>query len=315
MNSRRLISLILPVYQEEEGIIEFHQELRLQTDMLKEFEFEFVYVNDGSTDTSGKLLKKLAKDDCRITVINFSRNFGHQIAVTCGLDHSRGDAVISMDTDLQHPPQVIPELISKWQEGYDIVYTVRKGVGETGLVKRITAKFFYKLINLLTRTNIRENAADYRLLSKEVVRIFKNDVKERIRFLRGLISWVGFKSVGVEFEVQPRLKGKSKYNLKKMLEFAVAGITSFSTVPIKIFFFAGLLLMVVSIAYGTYSIVIGFIHKTIVPGWTTLLVFLMFFSSIQFLGLGLLGFYIANIFEEVKKRPLYIIKSIIKHKG
>lgn len=308
----KTISIVVPVFNEEEGIKNFHSVLSEVLSKINGYCFEIIYVNDGSNDNSPLLISELSYIDKRIILINLSRNFGHQNALTCGLDYASGDAAITMDADLQHPPQLINELILKWEEGYDIVYTVRKDNDSVGILKRISSKIFYKLINILSNTKITESAADFRLISRKVVKVLKHDLNERDKFLRGLISWIGFKTTKVNFEVGTRKYGKSKYTFLKMLKLGFTGIASFSNFPLKLGIFFGSVLMLLSILYGVYSVILGLISGKAVPGWTTLMIFIMFFSSIQFLLIGLLGYYIGYIFNEVKKRPSYIVDSIIR---
>lgn len=309
---RKKISIILPVYDEEEGILYFHEQLLLVLNTIEGYDFEILYVDDGSNDRSNYILNDLAKEDDRIVVVRLSKNFGHQRALTCGLDHSTGNAAITMDSDLQHPPKLIPELIKKWAEGNEIVYTIRNNNKSLGIFKRLSSKLFYKIINILSKTEINENAADFRLISRKIIDLLKNDIKERDRFLRGLINWVGFRSVSVEFEVEKRLYGKSKYTFSKMLRLGLTGIVSFSNFPLKLGIIIGFVLLLASLTYGTYSIIIGVVTGKSVPGWTTLMIFMMFFSSLQFLLIGLLGYYIGYIFDEIKQRPIYIVDSVFK---
>lgn len=309
---KKIVSIIVPVFNEEEVITLFHQALINELKKIERFAFEIIYVNDGSADNTGNLLRELDFMNFNKKIINLSRNFGHQAALTCGLDNSSGDAAITIDSDLQHPPSLIAKLIEKWEQGYDIVYTIRNDNNNLNLFKRVSSKLFYKIINILSQTEVKQNAADFRLLSRKVIDILKNDLRERERFLRGLISWLGFRTVGVEFNVEKRALGRSKYTFAKMLKLGLTGIISFSNFPLKIGIFLGLMLLGFSLFYGAYSIIAGLVNGTAVPGWTTLMIFLMFFSSLQFLLIGLLGYYIGFIFNEVKGRPIYIISDIIK---
>lgn len=307
------ISIILPVLNEEDGILRFHNELTKAINPLIRFTFEIIYINDGSTDKTQHLLSKIARKDKGIILVNLSRNFGHQNAISCGLDMCSGDAAITMDADFQHPLQLIPALIEQWEQGFDIVYTIRKNNRSISLLKRFTSKMFYKVINMLSKTKINENAADFVMISRKIIDLFRHNIRERERFLRGLINWVGFKSTSIEFEATKRLYGKSKYTLSRMARLGFSGIASFSDFPLKLGIIIGSVLMMSSILYGTYSIIIGLVSGESVPGWTTLMIFLMFFSSLQFLLIGLLGYYIGYIFDEVKQRPIYIIESVIKN--
>ncbi|MEW5705262.1 MAG: glycosyltransferase family 2 protein [Actinomycetota bacterium] len=309
---KKLISITVPVYQEQEVIKVFHEELARVIDQIEGFLFEIIYINDGSTDQTEAIITEIAKSDDRVTLINLSRNFGHQYALTCGLDYASGDAVICMDADLQHPPNLIPLLVQKWQEGYDIVYTIRKMTVKTGLFKALTANMFYRLINTISEVPIYRDAADFRLISRKVADVFRKEIRERNRFLRGLTSWVGFNSTGIEFDVQRRAAGKSKFSPPKMLKLASAGGTSFSTIPLKIGIYVGLLFAFLSVLYAFYAIYIYLFTDGAVPGWTSIVVSIMFISAFQFMLIGILGLYIGHMFEEVKGRPIYIVRSVVR---
>lgn len=310
MVERPLVSLVLPVFNEAEGIARFHRALSETLSRLVAYRFELLYVDDGSTDSTPERLASLAAEDPRVGVIRLSRNFGHQAALSCGLDHCRGEAAICMDTDLQHPPEILPRLLERWEDGYDVVYTVRRETRSASLLKRLTAKAFYGVMSRLSEVPIHENAADFRLLSRKVLEVFRRDIGERSRFLRGLVSWVGFRSTGVEFVAPQRLVGETKYSLRKMLRLAEDGLTSFSTAPLKAGLLLGGLFGVVSIGYGTHALYVALFTENAVPGWASLFILLCFLSAIHFTLIGLLGTYLGHVFQEIKRRPVYIVDYV-----
>jgi dolichol-phosphate mannosyltransferase len=282
---------------------------------LPDYSFQIIYVNDGSTDGTEDVLRDLARADSRVTAISLARNFGHQMALTCGMDHSDGEAVICLDSDLQHPPGLIPLMLAKWEEGYQVVYTLRQAPHDHGPVKRLTSSLFYKIINRLSPTPIVENAADFRLMSRPVVELFKHDIRERVRFLRGLVSWVGFKSLGLPYQAADRVAGQSTYTLRKMASLAVRGLLSFSTAPLKLALGLGFFCMVVSLADGLYAIYTALFTERAVPGWASVVTAVTFLFAVQFFILGIFGQYLGYILEEVKHRPLYVIASKVTGAG
>lgn len=274
------------------------------------WQYELIFVNDGSQDGTLQLLKGIALADKNVKVIDFSRNFGHQIAVTAGVFHSQGDATVIIDADLQDPPCVIEQMVEKWKQGYDVVYAKRKKrKGET-LFKLLTAKCFYRFLHYMAEIEIPLDTGDFRLMDRKVVEAFKK-MPERNRFVRGMVSWVGFDQTYVEYERDERYAGTTKYPLKKMLRFATDGIISFSTKPLKIVRTLGFLTIFVAILLLGYSLAAKFITHTVVSGWTSLMVAITFFSGVQLFSIGLLGEYIARIYDESRQRPLYIIKEKI----
>jgi dolichol-phosphate mannosyltransferase len=246
-----------------------------------------------------------------MTVIEFSRNFGHQAAICAGLDIANGDAVVMLDADLQHPPELIPTLVEKWRQGFEVAYTVRNYPSNTPILKKITATLFYRLINVLSNVQIPENAADFRLLDKKVVLQLRS-LKEGAKFIRGLICWAGFTKCEVRFDAAPRHAGESKYSLLKMIRFAFDGITSFSTFPLKIATFLGVIVSAASFSYAIYAIYIRLFTSTAVPGWTSVLVAVLFLGGIQLLCLGVIGEYLGRVHNETKARPVYIARNIHK---
>jgi dolichol-phosphate mannosyltransferase len=268
--------------------------------------YEIIFVNDGSDDGSLDHLRELQAADPRLKLLNLSRNFGHQIAITAGLDHSSGQAVIVMDADLQDPPEVIPQLVEQWRKGYDIVFAVRERRHGEGLFKRATAAIFYRLLRRLTVTDIPVDAGDFRLMSRKAVNTLGN-IRERGRFIRGLASWIGFRQTSVPYVRDVRYAGTTKYPLKKMLRFAVSGLISFSSVPLQLASYLGFAVSFIGFVYMAYAVWLKLFTDRTVLGWTSVMVAVLFLGGIQLLCLGIVGEYIGRIYEEVKQRPLYIV--------
>jgi dolichol-phosphate mannosyltransferase len=310
MNSQIVYSVVVPVYNEQEVLTEFYKRIASVMDKLRE-PCEIIFVNDGSNDGSLELMNTFHSQDSRVKIINFSRNFGHQAAITAGLDYASGEAVITIDADLQDPPEVIPSLIDKWKEGFDVAYGVReKRVGES-FFKLATASIFYRFLGKITDTDIPPDTGDFRLMSRKVVESLKN-IREKNRFVRGLVSWVGFPQIGVNYKREKRFAGRTKYPLRKMLKFAIDGISSFSFFPLRIASYGGFLVSGVGLIYALYVICIKLFTNRAVPGWASLMVAILFLGGVQLIAIGIIGEYIARIGEETKQRPLYIVKEIIK---
>ncbi len=307
------ITVVVPVYNEELVLQSFIGKVLevLESLMLP---FEIILVNDGSTDGSLSLMKRLRAEDARIKVISFSRNFGHQAALTAGIDAAVGDAVIMMDADLQHPPQLIPELIRNWELGSEVVYTIRKDTEKAGIFKKLTSHGFYKLMRLLTNVEITDGASDFRLMDRKVVERFRT-IRERSRFLRGLVSWIGFKQVGIEFTAPKRLAGSSKYSVKRMMKFAVDGITAFSGVPLQLAMYFGFLIALFAFVYLAYAVIIRVFTNAAISGWASLIVTVLFLGGVQLITLGIMGEYVVRIYEEVKQRPIYIVDEALGFEG
>jgi len=303
-----LLSIILPCFNEEGNISLMYGDLNSVMQSI-DMDYEIIFVDDGSTDNTQSLLKDIIKSDLRVKLLELSRNFGHQAAICAGLDYASGDAVIMMDADMQHPPQLIPELVNKWKQGYDIVYTVRSNSPGTSRFKKITASLFYKLINALTKINIPENSADFRLMDKAVVQEFRT-LKESTKFLRGLVVWLGFKQYAVHYNAAPRREGISKYTLWKMIKFAFDGITSFSAFPLHLSTFFGVIVSISSFVYAAYAIYMRLFTNETLPGWTSVLVTVLFLGGVQLLSLGVIGEYLNRIYTETKARPIYIVRNV-----
>lgn len=276
-------------------------------EQLKNHGYEFIFVNDGSVDNTQKVVEKISSRDKNVKLINLSKNFGHQIAITCGLDYTIGDAIIIMDADMQDPPQLIPKMISFWEKGYDVVYGVRVSRNSDGLIKKTTAVIFYKIFAKFSGTQIPANVGDFRLISKSVVLTLRQ-TREYQRFLRGIISWVGFKQIGLEYKRPKRYAGASKYTNGKMIKLALDAILSFSFFPLRIASLLGLATAIGAIVFIFYALYVQSIGQT-VRGWSSTIVLILFLGSIQLVAIGIIGEYMGRIYEEVKKRPLYIIKS------
>jgi len=302
------IDIVCPVFREEGVIRLFHERLMAVLDSQEhDCQFRVRYVLDPSGDQTEEDLKAIASSDARIEVLVMSRRFGHQAALVAGMDRSDAQAVIMLDSDLQHPPELIPLLIQRWVDGADIVQTVRRDQGEINVWKRTSSRWFYKLLLQLGGVDIQAGAADFRLLSRRVVEIFRDDICEHNPFLRGLVGWVGFRVDYIPFVPAARIQGRSKYRVSTLLNFALNGICSFSKVPLRLCVSAGLLLSMLSLIAGAAQIALYFADTIEVPGWTSLFSALLFTGGIQLFFLGVLGEYISLIFDEVKNRPRYIV--------
>ncbi|MGI8656668.1 MAG: glycosyltransferase family 2 protein [Pyrinomonadaceae bacterium] len=303
-----LISVVVPCYNEEAVIRETHERLSATLRQLSGFDYEIIYVDDGSRDETLRSLHELQAGDKRARVVALSRNFGHQIAVTAGLEHAAGDAVVVIDADLQDPPEVILEMVARWQDGYDVVYGVRTDrEGETQF-KLWTAKLFYRLINQLSKVQIPLDVGDFRLMNRRVVEAMLR-MPERDRFLRGMVSWVGFRQVAVMYKRQPRHAGASKYPLFKMLAFAMDGVVSFSFTPLRLAVWTGFAAIALAFAGIIYAVLLRFLTNDWVRGWASIFVAVLFMSGVQLVSLGIIGEYVGRIYGEVKKRPLYFVRE------
>lgn len=305
------ISIIIPAYNESGNIVPLANKLN---EVLSDYpNRQILFIDDGSTDNSLEILQKLHQQDNRIGYISFSRNFGHQHALRCGIDHADGDCVISLDGDLQHPPELIPDMIKKWQEGYDIVYTQRIEEQGIGVFKKFTSALFYRLMNYLSDVRIEPGTADFRLLDAQVAHVIRNSHEQGL-FVRGFISWMGFKQYKITYRAAPRHSGTSKYSFRKMLSFALNGITSFSIKPLRFSIIAGSIISALAFVYACYAIIVYlFFPEKIVPGWASVLVSVLFIGGIQLLFLGVLGEYLGKLFMQAKQRPGYIIKESSIH--
>lgn len=301
---RPLVSVVVPVYNEAEVISSFYARA---TSALAGLPYELLFVDDGSRDSSFQQLSDFAAADRRVNVIKFSRNFGHQIAISAGIDHARGECVVVIDSDLQDPPEVILLMIEQWRQGFDVVYGVRSDrEGETAL-KLVTAALFYRLLDRVTNIKIPQNVGDFRLMSRRVVEQLKL-LREKDRFVRGLVSWVGFKQTGVTYHRDRRFAGETKYPFTKMVKFAFDGIASFSTLPLQIATWMGYVAAAMAMLYLA-SVFIQKLLGYTVDGWATIMVAMLFMGSVQLICLGILGEYLGRVFNEVKPRPMYIVET------
>jgi glycosyltransferase involved in cell wall biosynthesis len=305
----KLVSVVVPVYNEAEVIGEMYRRLTRVASALPDLDYELVVVDDGSHDASYQALLPIAQADPRVRVLKLSRNFGHQTAITAGIDVARGDAIVVIDADLQDPPEVIPQMVARWREGFDVVYGVRaKRSGET-LMKLATASVFYRMLHRMTNISIPVDAGDFRLMSRRAADQLRA-MREQDRFVRGLISWIGFRQAGVVYQREARFAGETKYPLRKMLKFGIDGLTSFSTVPLKLATWMGYLASAFAFIYLISVFVQKWLGKT-VEGWATIMVAMLFMGGVQLICLGIMGEYIGRIFTEAKQRPLYVIEEFI----
>lgn len=308
MNPAIQYSIVVPVYNEEEVIQETYRRL---TEVMRSTgeAYEVLFVNDGSKDKTADIIKAFCKKDDAVILLDFSRNFGHQIAITAGMDYAKGKAVVVMDADLQDPPELILAMIEKWKQGYDVVYAQRtKRKGETFL-KKLTAKLFYRFLRLMTDIDIPLDTGDFRLLDRKVCDQLSS-IQEKNRFVRGLVSWVGFKQIAIEYERDERFAGESKYPFKKMLKLSIDGIASFSFKPLKLAGYAGMIFSSIGFIYAFVILYLKTFTENAIQGWSLLIAIQIFFSGIILFILGIMGEYIGRIYDETKHRPLYIVQEI-----
>lgn len=311
--AKKLVTYIFPIYNESGNIQLLHKTITGLMDKNKTYDFEIIYINDGSRDDSLTQLTAIADKDSRVSVLDFSRNYGHQLAVTAGLDHSRGDAVIIMDSDMQDPPKVSFELLKKWEEGFDVVYAQRRSRKDT-LFKRLTANIFYRTLQKLAEIDIPRNTGDFRLMDRKVVDEL-NKYREHDRFLRGMVSYVGFRQTAVLFDRDERHAGETGYPLKKMVKFASDGIFGFSTAPLKLIRNIGVFFASLSFLGILYALVVKIFYPAqSVAGWTFIVISILLIGGIQLMMLGVVGSYIGRIYTEVQNRPLYGIRKIYSSK-
>ena len=299
----RLLSVVVSVYNEEKALEEFYRET---TKVLRQisWDYELLFVNDGSRDGSQDILDRLAASDSRVRVISFSRNFGHEAAMIAGLDYSRGDGIICMDADLQHPPECIPDILAKFEEGYQVINMVRTRNRTAGLVKNITSSGFYWLINRISDVHFEANASDFFAVSRHVAQVLKDSYREKVRFLRGYVQNVGFKKTAVEYEARARVAGESKYSIKKLFVFSINTILCFSNMPLKLGIYAGIFSALLGFAVMIYTLLT---RRGAPSGYATIVVLLCFMFAMMFILIGIIGEYIAILFTELKDRPIYIV--------
>jgi polyisoprenyl-phosphate glycosyltransferase len=301
--SNKLITIVIPIYNESDNIIAIVEEIK-KTPL--QYKYEILFVNDGSNDIRTlQNLKAVTKQYDFVRYISFVKNFGHQIALKAGLDIAKGDCVISMDGDLQHPPSLLPLMIEQWENGADIVITKRVNYGNVSAFKKASSYLYYKIINALSSIPLKYGESDFRLMDKKVIAVFRK-ISEPDPFLRGLIRWVGFETAEIPFQTQDRIHGKSKYNFKKMLRLGLNGIISFSSKPLYLSIYTGFASSLISIIVLIYAL-LSLSTGNVVPGWTSTLIIMSFFSGIQLIVMGIFGLYLSRIFIQTKNRPLYIV--------
>lgn len=305
------ISVIVPMYYEEEVAKECYLRLKNVLEKIENYNYEIIFINDGSKDKTLEILKDIARENKNVKIISFSRNFGHQCAVTAGLRYVTGDAIVIIDADLQDPPELIPDMLKLWEDGNDVIYGKRKSRKGESRFKLLSASMFYKTLNALSDVEIPKDTGDFRLVDKKVVDVI-NSLPEHNKFLRGLFSWVGFKQTPFEYERKERYAGKTKYPLKKMLKLAQDGIFSFSIKPLKIVGAMGILSVLISIILFVYAVLsYAFNWNNLTPGWTSLMVTITFLGGMILISLWMIGEYIGRIYDETKSRPEYIIEEKI----
>ena len=310
--SKLKLTVVAPVYNEEEVIGRFHARTRGVLDAMEGVEATILFVVDRCTDDTLSILRGIAAADPRSKVIALSARFGHQMSLLAGIENAlEADAIVMMDSDLQHPPELIPELLAKLRLGFDVVYTVRRDTEDAGPLRKLAGNLFYRMLGALAQVPINGNAADFRLISRRVANTLVAEFHERNMFLRGLFSWMGFSQTGVEYVAERRAGGQSKYSFSRMLQLATTGVLSLSAKPLQVGMFVGVGFAAIAFAYLMFVVISFFVDRTIPSGWTTLAALLLLFSGVQLIVLGIMGAYIGGIYEEVKRRPRYIIDEKI----
>jgi glycosyltransferase involved in cell wall biosynthesis len=311
--SRKSLTIVAPVFNEEEVIERFYERVRVVADGLRpRYDTRILFVVDRSTDRTVEILRGIASRDPRAQLLSLSSRFGHQMSLLAGIDHAGdADAIVMMDSDLQHPPETIGRLLEAYEAGNDVVYTVRDDTEGSGILRKVAGHGFYRLLSYLSQVPINANAADFRLISRRVARLLRAEIRERNMFLRGLFSWVGFNQTAVHYTAARREGGRSKYSMSRMLALATAAILSFSTKPLRVGIFLGLSVAAMSVVLMIFTLVEYFLDSSIPSGWTMLAMLILIFSGVQLIVMGILGAYIGGIYEEVKGRPHYIVDEAI----
>jgi len=300
------ISIIVPAYNEEESLPFLYERLTNLIDSIKKYKFEVLFINDGSKDKTLDIIKEIREKDDRYCYVNLSRNFGKEIAMMAGLDYAKGDAVIFIDADLQDPPELIPELIKYWEEGYDDVYAKRKSRDGETFLKKFTSKMYYKILQKLSKVEIQKDTGDFRLLDRRCVNALKK-LRESQRCSKSMFSWIGYKKKEVLFDRDARIAGKTKWNYKRLVDLAIDGITSFTTSPLRLATYISIPTFIMLAMYTVYIIIKCFVVKEIVHAYQAIILLILFFSGIQILLFGIVGEYLGRIFNETKNRPLYLV--------
>ena len=311
MNRNKKLSIIVPCYNEQETVKCFYDEIIKVTNQISGYDFEFIYVNDGSKDQTVPFIKQLREQDDRVCLIDFSRNFGKEAAMLAGLEHSSGEVVVIMDVDLQDPPQLLPQMIKLYEDGYENVYTRRRNRNGEPPIRSFFANMFYRIINRMSDIEIIDGARDYRLLSRRAVDDLVS-LKEANRFSKGLFQWVGYQSICLEFDHVERVAGETKWNFMKLADYAIEGITAFSNAPLRFATYTGMFIASLSFLYLLYIFFDTMINGNSTAGWPSIVCIMLFLGGIQLIFLGVIGEYIGRIYNEVKQRPIYIIKELVK---
>jgi glycosyltransferase involved in cell wall biosynthesis len=310
-SSHPALSIVVPLYNEEGNVAPLFARIDAVLSQLPE-SHEIVVVNDGSDDATAQRVREAMRARKSVTLVNLSRNFGHQLAATAGIETATGDAVILMDGDLQDPPELIADFVAKWREGYDVVYAIRRSRKGEGAFKLLTARLFYRIVRRMTKIDIPVDTGDFRLMSRRVVEALRRST-ERHRFLRGMVSWVGFRQIGIPYDRDVRYAGRTKYPFTKMLRFAVDGITSFSDAPLRFASYLGFCASFVAFVYALYVIISKLFNINplgYTPGWASTIVAVLFLGGVQLIGIGILGEYLGRVYDEVKGRPIYIVSDV-----
>lgn len=302
------ISVVVSVYNEELSLNSFYH---VTSDVLENcsWDYELIFVNDGSVDNSIELLKKFAQENSKVKVVDFSRNFGHEAAMIAGIDHASGDGIVCMDADLQHPPESIPDMIAKFEEGYEVISMIRTQNADAGLIKRITSSAFYKVLNMVSPVKFENNSSDFFALARPVADVLRKEYREKIRYLRGYVQSIGFRKTTLEFEARKREAGESKYSIRKLLKFSMNALCSFSDMPLKLGMYSGLFVALC----GFILMVVTIINKIVngaPAGYSTIIVVLCFMFAVVLMVIGIIGEYIAVLFAEIKDRPIYIVREV-----
>lgn len=311
--SKGIISVVAPAYNEELVIDAFYTRITGIMQKIEDYDYEILIVNDGSKDKTPQMARELCKKDTHVSFVSLSRNYGHEIAVAAGMDHAIGDVVVLMDIDLQDTPEIIPDMIQKYEEGFDVVNAKRKSRDGETFMKKFTAKMFYKVFSASSgKVKMPENVGNYRLISRRAVDAFK-ELRETHRFARGLFCWVGFPTTEIEFEREARVAGETKYNYKTMINYAIEGLTSFTTAPLRWATYTGVISATIAVIYAISVFIRALMHDpSLQPGWASMMCVMLFFGSVQLIFLGVIGEYLGRIFNETKHRPLYFTQEYIK---
>jgi len=307
MQETIFISVVIPMFNESENITVLYSRLTKVLSSLNK-SYEIICVNDGSRDDTLEMLKNLHAADDRLKVLDLSRNYGKEIALSAGLDFARGEVVVPMDADLQHPPEVIIELLQKWREGYDVVYAVRDAEDKESWIKKLTASMFYKTMHKISPLDIPVNTGDFRIMSRQTVDAIK-ELRETQRFMKGLFTWVGFRQTGITYKRDARYAGKTKWNYRKLWNLAIEGITSFSYLPLQWAMYLGMIVALISFVCGFYYVIKTLIYGNPVPGYPSIMVMILFMGGVQLITMGIIGQYVGRIYTESKRRPLYFVRE------